>query len=253
LGVIRRGNDVTDIFQEVEEDVRRERLEQFWKKYGDYVVAGAALVVIAVAGFELWRVYEEKQRVKASEEYSVAAEMLRAGQSNVAAEMFGKLAKSAPGGYGAVSRLQEADAMINAGNRADAIALYKQIASGNDPYLGAIARIHAGWAIVDQAPLADVKELLDPVSGSGSAWNPMVRELLAYADVRAGNINAAAKEYGSLAADKNTPDGLRVRAQDMALFLNAGGDKNVGTVPEPPHPAQTPGAKPAGAGGPPHK
>jgi hypothetical protein len=244
---------VTDIFQEVEEDVRRERLEQFWKNYSDYIIAGVALVIIAVAGLQLWRVYDQKQRIKASNEYTEAAEMLRSGQSTIAAEMFGKLAKSAPGGYAAVSRLQQADAMLSAGNRADAIALYKQIAAGNDPNLGAIARIHAAWAIADQAPKSDVMSLLDPLMASGSAWNPLVRELLAYESYRAGDIKAAATEYLSLAADKDAPDGVRQRAQFMALFLQAGGGANVGTVPEPPHPAQSPGANPAGAGGPPSK
>ena len=75
---------MTDIFREVEEDVRRERLEEFWKNYSDYVIAGVALVIIAVAGLQLWRVYEQRQRIKASNEYAVAAEMVRSGQSAIA-------------------------------------------------------------------------------------------------------------------------------------------------------------------------
>jgi hypothetical protein len=244
---------VTDIFHEVEEEVRRERLEQFWKNYSDYVFAAAALVIIAVAGFELWRVYDQKQRIKASSEYMYATEMLRAGQSNLAVDLYEKLAKTAPGGYAAVARLHEADALLGAGNRADGIALYRQIAAGSDPYLGAIARVHTAWAIVDQAPESEVKALLDPISAASSAWNPMVREILAYADFRAGNTGAAIAEYESLAADKNAPDGVRQRAQVLASFLKAGGGANFGTVPPPPHPAQTPGAITAGAGGPPSK
>jgi hypothetical protein len=244
---------VTDIFQEVQEDVRRERLEQFWKNYSDYVIAGVALVIIAVAALQLWRVYEQKQRIKASNEFAEASEMLRSGQSTIAADLFGKLAKTAPGGYAEISRLQQADAMLSAGNRADAIALYKQIAAGNDPTLGAIARIHVAWAIADEAPKADVKALLDPLSASGSAWNPMVREILAYADYRAGDVGVATTEFESLIADKDAPDGVRQRAQIMALFLKAGGSANVGTVPEPPHPARSPGANPAGARGSPSK
>ena len=237
---------MTDIFHEVEEDVRRERLEQFWKKYSDYVIAGAALLIIAVAGFELWRVYDQKQRIKASSEYAYAAQMMRAGQSSLAADLFSKLSKSAPGGYAAVSRLHEADALMSAGNRADALAAYKQFAAGSDPYLAAVARIHAAWAIADEAPEDELKAMLDPISANGSPWSPMVREILAYADIRAGKVSAAAAEYESLAADKDAPDSLRQRAQVLASFLKAGGGANFGTVPAPPHPAQTPGAIPAG-------
>jgi hypothetical protein len=244
---------VTDIFQEVEEDVRRERVEQLWKKYSDYIYAGGALLIIAIAGFELWNVYEKNQQVRASEQYLAASSMLDAGQSTLAAEMFGKLVKTAPGGYAAVSRLMEADALMRAGNRADAVALYKQIAGGSDPYLGAVARIHAAWALVDDEPEADVKALLDPVSAAGPAWNPMVREILAYADYRAGNVNGAINGYESIAADKTAPDGSRQRADIMVQFLKSGGERNFGYVPPLIPTAPKPGATPAGPGGLPSK
>ncbi|MGD0192645.1 MAG: tetratricopeptide repeat protein [Rhizomicrobium sp.] len=245
---------MTDIFQEVEEDVRRERLEQFWKKYSDYIYAGVALVIIAVASFELWTVYEKKQQTQASEEYLVASRMLQSGQSTLAAEMLAKLAKTAPGGYAAVSRLQEADALLNAGNRADALALYRQIADGNDPQLGAIARIHLAWALVDEEPEADVKALLAPADAAGAAWSPLTREVLAYADYRAGDSASAIRIYNSLVAAKTTPEGLRQRAQIMAQFLAAGGDAESGKVPPPlQNSAQTPGGDPAAPEGPPSK
>ena len=38
---------MSDIFQEVEEDVRRERYEQIWKQYGNYILAAAGVVVLA--------------------------------------------------------------------------------------------------------------------------------------------------------------------------------------------------------------
>ena len=40
---------MSDIFREVEEDVRRERLEKIWKEYGDYIVAALALLILAGA------------------------------------------------------------------------------------------------------------------------------------------------------------------------------------------------------------
>jgi hypothetical protein len=224
---------VTDIFREVEEEVRRERFAQLWKQYGDYVIAGAALIVIAMAAYQLWRVYDQREHVKASDEYSVAQQLAEAGQAQQAASLFAKLSKSAPGGYAAVSRLQEADALLTAGNRAEAIPLYRQIAAGDDPYLAAVARIHAGWAVVEQSPKTDVEALLAPLDDPASAWRPMAREILAYADYRAGNIPLALSEYKSLAADSSAPSALRKRTDVMATFLMAGGDKDFGTVPKP--------------------
>jgi hypothetical protein len=241
---------VSDIFREVEEDVRRERFEQLWKKYGDYIIAGAAVVVIAVACFQLWRIYDQRQRVKASDEYMAADQLLQAGQASDAQTAFAKLQETAPGGYAAIAKLQEADAMVTSGNTADAVLIYKQIAAGKDDILAAVARIHAGWAIVDSSPKSDVVSLIGPLTDSSSPWHSMAREILAYADYRAGATQAALQEYQALFNDPNAPSQLRVRCDVMATFIKAGGDKNYGTVP-PPQPAppsatQTP---PQGAAG----
>jgi hypothetical protein len=227
---------VTDIFREVEEDVRRERFEQLWKKYSDYIISGAALIVIAVAGLQLWRVYDERQHFKASNDYLAAEQLLEAGQASEAATAFARLEKDAPGGYAALSKLEEADAMLTAGNTADALTIYKQIAAGKDEMLGAVARIHAGWAIADSASKSDVEAMVAPLTDPANPWHDLAREILAYADYRAGNNAAALKEYQAISNDTNATEQLRVRAKWMATFLQAGGAKNYGTVPPPPKP-----------------
>jgi hypothetical protein len=60
---------MSDIFQEVEEDVRRERYEQLWKKYGNHVIGAAAVLVIAVGGWQAWTAYDNNQRRAVSDQY----------------------------------------------------------------------------------------------------------------------------------------------------------------------------------------
>jgi len=224
---------LADIFREVEEEVRRERYEKLWRKYRDHITAAGALIIIGVAGYQLYRVYEQRQEQKASVAYAAATEMLDRGQSAAAAPQLAALAKTAPGGYAAVAKLAEADALFSEGMKGDAIRLYQQIASGSDPYLGAAARLHAAWALADSAPRSDVETLLAPLLDNSSAWRQMAREIIAYEDLRSGNKAAALRAYHDIAADPNAPGGLRGRAQAMARFINAGSDADYGTVPEP--------------------
>jgi hypothetical protein len=224
---------VSDIFREVEEEVRRERFEQLWKEYGDYIVAGACLIVIAAAGLQLWRTYDQRERSKASNEYAVAEEMLEAGQTVQAADAFGRLADSAPGGYKELARLQHADALTASGERGDALNIYKQIAAGDDALLGAVARMHAAWAIVDFAPRAEVLSTLGPLTDAPNSWRPMAMEVVAYWDYRSGNFKTAQAEYESVAHNNDASASLRTRCKVMSDFLKAGGDNNYGTVPQP--------------------
>jgi len=49
---------VSDIFSEVEEEVRRERWEKLWKNYNGVIIAAAAIIVTAVAGWQAWDRYQ---------------------------------------------------------------------------------------------------------------------------------------------------------------------------------------------------
>jgi hypothetical protein len=223
---------LADIFREVEEEVRRERYEKLWKKYRDHIIAAGALVIIGVAGYQLYRVYEQREENKASIAYVAATQMLERGQAAAAAPQLAALVKSAPGGYAAVARLAHADALFAQGEKGDAIRSYQEIANGNDPYLGAAARLHAAWAIADSAPRSDVETLLAPLSDKSNAWHELAREVIAYEDLRSGNKSAALRAYRDIGADPDSPSGLKTRADAMARFIRAGGDANYGTVPE---------------------
>ncbi len=240
---------MTDIFREVEEDVRRERYEQLWKEYGDYVIAGAAVVIIAVAAFQLWRVYDQRQRGNASVQFMNAEQLMEAGQTSAAQSAFARLEKEAPGGYASLAKFQEANAMLQAGNTGDAVIIYKQIAAGKDDILAPAARIHAGWALVDGAPKSEIQSLVGPLTDKANPWHGMAQDILAFADLRAGATPDAIREYQALSADSTAPAPLRARAGWIATFLKGGGARNYGTVPPPPAPPSASPSQPQGAAG----
>ena len=235
---------MSDIFNEVEEEVRRERFEQLWKQYGDYVIAGAALIVIAVAGWQIYERYETNQRLKASETLIAAQSMSENGAADRANAALGVVAKSAPSGYAKMARLTEAGALLESGRRDEAVEIYKSIAASDHGPLGKAALIRAGWALSDVASRQDLQTLLAPVNGPSDPWRFTAREIMAFADYHAHDLKTAEEEYRALANDKDTPEGLQHRAGAMADFLKMGGQGNYGTVPKPAPtgPALLPGA-----------
>ena len=231
---------MTDIFREVEEEVRREHYAELWKKYGDYIIAGAALLIIAAAGVQLWRIHEQREQAKAAATYAIASQMLDGGAAGSAALTFDKLAQTAPGGYAQLALLQKANALYAAGNVPQAIETYKQVAAKGDPLLAPVARVRAAWATVDSAPRSDVDTLLKPLLDQTSPWHPIAREILAYDDYRNGAFAKAQGEFLAISKDKDAPSAVRRRSEVMAGYLAAGGDQNYGTVPPPPAPPANP-------------
>jgi len=238
---VRRIRPLSDIFREVEEDVRRERLEKFWKRYGYYVIALVVLVLAGVAGWQFWERQKAQERLALSEAF-VAAQ--RITDPTLAANAYAQIAKQATGGYGLLARMAQANALYATGQLKSSLDMYRQIGTDDAGEIGNAARLRAAWIIAATAPRKELETLLSPLNTDTSAWQPMAREILAFSDYRASRTKASSDAFRALSEDTRAPEGLRNRARAMALFLENGGGADVGTVPASPAPApvQLPGA-----------
>jgi hypothetical protein len=237
---------VSDIFREVEEDVRRERFEKLWKAYGVYAIVLLVLLFAGIGGWQFWERHQLAERQKVSDAF-IAAQ--RISNPQTAAGTFSDLARTAPKGYATVARLAQAGAMLASGQRDGAIALYKQIAKDDSGVIGSVARLRAAWALSETGSRADLAELLKPLDQPGNAWRQNAREVLAYADYRAMDTKSALTKYAELAADPESPDSLRSRAKAMVTFLKNGGAVAYGSVPADAAPLPPPAANPPQAAG----
>jgi hypothetical protein len=233
---------VSDIFREVEEDVRRERAAKIWKAYGTYIVAAAVLIFAGIGGWQLWQRHDQQEREKTSASFMAAQ---RISNPQQAASALADVAKDSPKGYAELAHLSQAGAMFASGQQKEAIELFRQIATDDNGPIGTVARLRAAWAQADTATRSDLAAWLAPLDQPGSAWRENAQEILAYADYRALDLKAAQTKYAALALDPQAPDALRSRAKAMAAFLQAGGAVTYGTVPPEvmtPPPGATTGA-----------
>lgn len=233
---------MSDIFREVEEDVRRERVQKFWKAYGNYVIALGVLAFVALGGWQLWQRHLDQQRRQFSAAFTAAQ---RVTNPQAAASAFGDMASDAPAGYASVAQLSEAGAMYAAGQRKEGLDLYKQIADADSGTVGSVARLRAAWILADSATRADLATLLEPLNKPGNPWRENAQEVLAYADYHALDMKSARAKYDALAMDAEAPDALRARAKAMAAFLKNGGAVAFGTVPPEAIPLPPAAAAPA--------
>ena len=108
------------LLREVEEELRRERLEKIWKQYGTYIVAAAAAIVFGVLGFKYW----ESSRLTAAQEagarYEEAMLLVNDKKEGSAEKEFEKIAVDGAGGYRALAQLQLAGSQAKQGKKAEA-------------------------------------------------------------------------------------------------------------------------------------
>ena len=141
---------MTDIFQEVDEDVRRDKALEFWKKYQAYIIAAAVLIVLASAGFRYWQHQKEQAAQAAGEQFQAAIAAFDAGKPQEAFGGLSKLAAEAPGGYRVLAQMTEAGAKTQT-DPAAAIAAFQAIAGNGsvDPQFRDAARLRAALVQLD--------------------------------------------------------------------------------------------------------
>jgi hypothetical protein len=235
---------LSDIFQEVEEDVRRERYEKLWKDYGNYIIALASVLVLAVAGYQAWTTYELNQRRQVSDRYQAAEELVRAGDPAKAEVAFSDLANTAPTGYATLAKFQLSAALLAQGKRDPAVALLRELVNSSDPVISAAARLRLAWTIADAAPRPEIATLLAPLTMPDSPWRAASAEVLAYLDFVQGSRGDAQIAYAKLAQDPDAPASLRQRATAIAAYLKANPTAVPVTAPAPSAPTPPASAAP---------
>lgn len=211
---------MADIFQEVQDDLRRDRLKAFWDRYGTAVVAVMVLVVAVVGGWRGWQYYEGRQAAAAGDRYQAAAQLAEDGKTAEARAAFAAIAADAPAGYRAIARLREADEAAKA-DKAAALKLYQAIANdgGADADLRSAARARGAYVAVDAGTREDVKALADPLAAANGAWSTLAREALGLAAYKAGDMADARRQFEAVVADADAPGSVRQRADFMLAVL----------------------------------
>lgn len=213
---------VADIFQEVDEDVRREQMLKWWKRYGNYVAIVAVVAALAVGGFWEWRKQVESDRQAVGAQFHRGQMLARQGQFAEAAKAFEDAAIDAGAGYRALSALQRAAALVRTKDMDGAVAVYDKLAadSGAEAEWRDLASLLAAYHLVDKAAYPDVERRVAPLANNeGNQWRHLAREVLAAAKLKAGDVEGARKLFQQVADDATATANVRARAAEMLAAL----------------------------------
>ena len=211
---------MSELFDEVDEEIRREQLKRLWDKYSIYIIALALLIIAAVGGWRGYQYLEAKKAAEAGEAFNRAIELSEQGKHEEAEKAFADLAAKAPYGYSLLSRFRAAGEVANRDPKA-AAKMFDELAA--DSSVGAeqqeLARIRAAGLLVDSATYPDMKQRLERDTVPEATFRHTARELLALSAFRANDTTAARLWLDQISADAETPPSLRSRAEALQALL----------------------------------
>lgn len=216
---------MTDIFLEIEEDLRRDRAAHIWKKWGPTLVSAAVLIVVVVAGWRGYAAYQQAQAAKAGDAYLAAAQLAQQNNFTGAQDALQKLAADNVAEYGLMARFKAANLKAQQGDADGAAQAYDLIAKDASvaPALQELARLRAGLALVNTASLVQISVLVESLTAEGNTYRHLAREIMGLTAYRVGDHKAAALWFERIYSDMATPNDVRSRAQLALSVLAADG------------------------------
>lgn len=216
---------MVDILDEVEEDLRRERSEKLWRTYGKYVIAVAAVIVIGVAGRELWKNYQHQTRIENGTQFANALDLVNAGpdKKQAALDALDAIIAKGNAGYVALGHFQKAAIFLRSGDDKKAIDELEAIAANKD-----IDKVYRDLAVIQVAMNSGNAQnaepliaRLKPIAVPENTWYHSAREMMAVLYIAEGKNDEAKALLTELADDKTAPSGMRGRASELLKAINA--------------------------------
>ncbi|MBT3330014.1 MAG: tetratricopeptide repeat protein [Rhodospirillaceae bacterium] len=216
---------MADIFQEVDEDVRRDKAMAIWRKYGTYLIIACVAIVVGTAGRVGWREYKAAQRAEDSGRYVAAIQLMDKGDTAAAITSFQSLSADASTGYGVIARFQGAAARVKSGDKNGAVVLYDKMAIDDDldPIFQGLAQLQAIMLLIDDGAAEDLDRRLTPLLVDGASWRYSALEMQAVLKHRDGDTAGARAAFKALSEDAGAPKGMRSRATQMLLTYGGEG------------------------------
>lgn len=211
---------LSDIFREVDEELRRDNASALWSKYGIYVIGTAVGIVALTAATVGWNNWQQSTAEDASAAYeTLEVEITDQTPAQIAAAYADFEAGNA--GYAMLAGFQEAAALAQAGKKDEAVTAYERVAADSsiDNVMRQLAVLKGAILISGEASDADMRARLLPLTGADAPWRNPARELLGLSAYKAADFDVAAVLFEEIIQDSGAAPGIRDRAHIMQALL----------------------------------
>ena len=206
-----------NIFREVDEELRGDRMRALWRRLAPFVIGAAVAVVALVAVNEGWSWYHSNNAANSSDELYAAFDLVEGDDLAGAQAQLDQLIANGSGSYPVLAEFRKAGVLAREGKSAEAVAAYDALANNqSNAHLRELALVMAGTILVDSGSVSDVEARVGSITAEGSALRNAAREAMGLAQYKAGDFAAAQQSFEAVVNDGDTQSAVRNR---MGYYL----------------------------------
>ncbi len=212
---------MSDIFREVDEEVRQEQIVTFLKRYGKYLVAVIVLAIAIVAGYRYLEDRERAENAAKGDAFEAAMVLLDEGKNAEAMPKLQEVAKDGSDSFGLLARFRVAELQAGGKDVKAAQASYDAIAGDSSvaKVYRDLAAYYAASLLMESGGGAELQKRIDAMSGDDNVWHLSVDELRGLNQYKMGQRDAAVKTFRALLEAAPAESGFKLRAERMLMVL----------------------------------
>jgi len=213
---------VSDVFQEVDEELREEKYKSIWRKYKYYVIGGVILFVLAIAANAFWKDYNLKEINDRSERFFTALEMAQEDKVNAITlleEFASKEEKNAK--YNVlIARFSEAAIRRSEKDFNGALVIYESLANNNiSDFYADYAKLSSVEMLIALNNKKEARLILDNLINNSSDLKYIAMEYLGYIEIDEGNFSKARTIFINITEEASSSVNMKNRSREVLSIL----------------------------------
>jgi len=191
---------VADIFDELEEDLKEQKIFDLWHKWGNWIIGAALLIVIGAAGVPVWKYYHHSIKTDESARYSNALALVQKGQNQDAQKILEELSANGKTGYAQLAALQLAALNQSAGSIDGALKIYQDLDLKNSSNLSfsGLAKVLSGYSGINSSQAGTIATQFTSLASSGNPFQGLSLELQGLYALEKGDKSKAAEDFNDI-------------------------------------------------------
>ena len=190
---------MADIFDEVSEELKQDRLIQIWKKFSKYIISFFVITILTILSYQLFLNWSEKKLEASSQQFFTALEKLDNKKYEESFKIFLKSSNEPHEGYRVMSLFGLAETNYKIGKIREMALNYKNIYE--DVNIGLYYRNLSRLLSVMKDNISSFEQqinILKPILNSPSKLQLLAAELEVILHIRSDNLNEAKTKLKSL-------------------------------------------------------
>ena len=213
---------MANIFNEVDEDIRKERYQNLWSKYGKYVIGFLILIVIFFSLTQYLQSKNISDNKNILDIYFTAVESIEKNQLDLADQNLNIVYNEKNKTLAAISSIKLSQVYLEDNQKNKALSLLEDIYNNNS--LESIYRELALYKYIiinfENIEVDNIENMIGSIKNNNKIFDLYFQEMIGIKYLTLGDFKKANSIFTNLSLDENTTFDLRMRLDKLIQIAN---------------------------------